>query len=333
MSRPDNNFDTLRMLAASSVLVSHAIPLTYGSDAGELFIRLSHGQTTAGSIAVKIFFIMSGYLVTGSYLELRRPLVFVAYRALRIVPALWLVLILLALVAGPLLTTLPLHDYVRSPALYRFLLRNFVFRYTEHLPGVLLANPFPGTIDGPLWTLRYEVACYGCVLLLGLTGLLRHQTILILCFAALAGMLHQPHDLRWPLAFAFFAGSLFRLTAAPRSRWVVVVCLAGWAGSFFTAHQVAWASVLAPYPVLMLATSRDVRLPKLSKFGDLSYGLYIYAFPCQQMAAYALGEGTAWYWNVAVSFPPALVCAYLSWRFVEHPALRLKARLASRLGA
>ena len=327
MSRPENQFDTIRIIAAASVLVSHSVPLTYGSDTTEMFVQLSHGQTTGGTIAVKVFFIMSGYLVTGSYTQNSRAAVFITKRALRIVPALWVVLLLLAFVAGPLLTTLSVHNYFASRSVYLFLLRNMVFRYTDNLPGILTGNPFPASIDGPLWTLRYEVACYCCVLLLGLAGLLQRVYLMALYSTALLALATWPNDVRLPLACAFLAGSLFRVMALPRSKRLSLACLAGWALSLCTVHYTVLSSILAPYPVLMLATSRTARLPRLAKYGDVSYGLYIYAYPWQQLAAQLLDGRSAWYLNVIASAPPALLCAYLSWYYIESPALGLKDRI------
>ncbi len=328
--RPDNQFDTMRILAAALVLVSHSVPLSYRSDAGEVFVWLSHGQTTGGSIAVKMFFIISGYLVTASYLHAPSPARFVANRALRILPAYWFVLLLLAFVAGPLLSTNTLRQYFANSDVYRFLLLNMVFRYTEHLPGILLTNPFPGAIDGPLWTLRYEIACYGCVLLLGVTRQLHLVFVTTLFSIAFIVMLVWPADVRPPLACAFLAGSCLKLAGLPRYRWLAFGCVAGWGLAFFTSYYISISAVMAPYPILILATSRAGTLPKLSRYGDLSYGLYIYAFPWQQLAAQELGNHATWYWNVAVSGAPALLCAYLSWHFIEAPALQLKHGLQRR---
>ncbi len=140
-----NNFDTLRILAAMAVLLSHAVPLTDGTDRAEPVAMLSAGQTTGGSIAVTVFFVMSGALVTSSFLRARSPAAFVAFRALRILPALWFLLAVLAFVVGPLVFSESVGRYLASPELNVFVARNMVFLHTENLPGVSAGNPFPSS--------------------------------------------------------------------------------------------------------------------------------------------------------------------------------------------
>ena len=319
-----NNFDALRILAAMAVLLSHAVPLTDGTDRAEPIAMLSAGQTTGGSIAVTIFFVMSGALVTSSFLRAGSPTAFVAFRALRILPALWFLLPVLAFVVGPLVSSEPIGRYLASPEPYVFVARNMVFLHIENLPGVFAGNPFPFVMDGPLWTLRYEIACYGLVLLLGVCGLMRMGPVLAIYAAALAACLHWPADVRPPLACMFFAGALIQLTVRQTRPWLAALCAVEWCLSLLTSHYVVLACVLAPYPILALARSSRKRLPRLARYGDVSYGLYIYAFPIQQITARLLGQHGGWATSVMVATPAALMCAFASWRFIEQPALRLK---------
>ncbi|HYI81791.1 MAG TPA: hypothetical protein VEX11_01120, partial [Acetobacteraceae bacterium] len=78
------------------------------------------------------------------------------------------------------------------------------------------------------------------------------------------------------------------------------------------------------YLVVYLAVAPAVRLPNLARRGDLSYGIFILAWPIQQTAALLLGPAATWYWNIVLSLPVVLALAWLSWRFVEEPALRLR---------
>jgi peptidoglycan/LPS O-acetylase OafA/YrhL len=78
------------------------------------------------------------------------------------------------------------------------------------------------------------------------------------------------------------------------------------------------------YLVIFVAEGELMRVPYLSRFGDLSYGIYIWAFPVQQMAA-QFWSNSNWLINGLASMPFVLVLAALSWRFIEKPALSLKA--------
>ena len=78
------------------------------------------------------------------------------------------------------------------------------------------------------------------------------------------------------------------------------------------------------YLVLYLALAPSMRLPNLARWGNLSYGIYIFAWPVQQTVVLLLGSAATWYWTTALSLPATLVLAWLSWRLVERPALSLK---------
>ncbi len=78
------------------------------------------------------------------------------------------------------------------------------------------------------------------------------------------------------------------------------------------------------YLVVYLALAPAVRLPDFARWGDLSYGIYIFAYPAQQTVSYLLGPAVTWWWNVALSLPVVLALAWLSWHLVEAPALSLK---------
>lgn len=100
------------------------------------------GYETGGEIAVAIFFVISGYLVTGSFLRSRSIGDYIKKRSLRLLPALFIVVVLSAFVLGPILSTLSLRDYVLHPQTWYYL-RNCVLYTGYHLPGVFAENPYP----------------------------------------------------------------------------------------------------------------------------------------------------------------------------------------------
>src|SRR6266536_3938918 len=121
-----NNFDLLRLVAALSVIFSHAFLLSENSQDHDPLMLLTGGQTILGVVGVFVFFTISGYLVTQSFDATPQPLVFLAKRALRIFPGLFLCLAMCVFVIGPLVTRLPLADYFARPEAYLFLLHNAV---------------------------------------------------------------------------------------------------------------------------------------------------------------------------------------------------------------
>jgi peptidoglycan/LPS O-acetylase OafA/YrhL len=314
-----NNFDTLRLLAAIGVIFAHSVPLTYGPAQLDLFWRFSHEQTTLGFISVQIFFIISGYLITGSYLHTGNARRFCRARFLRLVPALIAVLAVLAFVLGPFLTTLPLHSYFRSTLPYRA-----VLGLSDHLPGVFTHNPFSSGINGSLWTLRYEALCYFAVLLLGLTGQLRRRTIIPLFIVLLAVRLYCGHVAALEFGAQFAAGAVIYLWQPPLAAKFAIPCALLWILSLAFGGYTIISDTAGAYLVIYLGLAAGIKLPNLAKYGDLSYGVYIYAWPIQQTIALLAGQHLGWAGNAAITVPAALACAWLSWHGVEAPALRRK---------
>jgi peptidoglycan/LPS O-acetylase OafA/YrhL len=152
VSHSGDNFDAIRLFAALVVVYGHAFALT-GTAVPAIF------GNYVSTIAVKVFFIISGYLVIDSWR--RDPSVFryLSRRSLRIFPGLLVCTLLTAFLLGPLLTSLPLSQYFTSPLLSRYLL-NIILRPQMLLPGVFEHNTYPNAVNGSLWTLPIEFGMY-----------------------------------------------------------------------------------------------------------------------------------------------------------------------------
>ena len=168
--------DVLRLAAATLVIVAHSYALTNHAEPLQRF-----GGPEFGDIAVAVFFAISGFLVTASWVSDSRLRSFVLRRALRILPALWVVLLLTTFVMGVVVTDVPVTSYLTSLSTWRYPLeRALVFSTRPDLPGVFTTNPYGTPVNGSLWTLPVEVTAYGATLLLGLTGLLARRRGLVL---------------------------------------------------------------------------------------------------------------------------------------------------------
>src|SRR4051794_30245974 len=172
-------FNLLRLSAAMAVLFSHSFELAPSAGWPEPLRHFSGGQTTIGGTAVYIFFIISGFLVTASYQKSQDVLDFVLKRALRVLPALAIVIVLTAFVLGPIMTTLPLTDYFSAEKFRSYLLNALTFG-EDSLAGVFEDLPAKASVNGSLWTLRYELICYALVVLTGASGLLSRRNLLLL---------------------------------------------------------------------------------------------------------------------------------------------------------
>lgn len=175
----ENNYDFLRFVAASMVILSHAYVLSGSYGHLEPLTLLTHRQFSLGSLAVKVFFVMSGFLVTASFVRSGSVVKFARARFLRIFPGLAWAVIVTAFVFGPLGTSLPLGAYYTNPHTYLFL-ETMTLRGHSDLPGVFDSNPLSGVVNGSLWTLTPEVWCCIVVAAMGLGRLLRKWSIAVL---------------------------------------------------------------------------------------------------------------------------------------------------------
>jgi peptidoglycan/LPS O-acetylase OafA/YrhL len=335
-----NNFDALRLVAALSVLFSHSFLIAEGSEANEPFVRLSGNQCVLGLVGVFVFFVISGYLVTGSYCRRPAPGRFALRRVLRIFPGLAVNLLLCAFVLGPLVTSLSWHDYLHSPDLTAYLGRSFVLTPdSPSLPGVTFVDNSVGNIvNGSLWTLRYEMMMYGMVLLLGLAGLLRLSTALVLTMLGIVAVAFEKSlkpfgdfgEMAWLLGF--FASGMAMHFLRPRLsfRWpYMLLALAVLAGFVWLHVFIMLFPLAGAYLVIGFATRHDPGLDYSRHAGDLSYGLYIYGWPAENLVAW-LAHGHAAWWQVFLGAAAvAAPLAYLSWHLVEKRALALGRRRAA----
>lgn len=329
----DNNLNLLRMLAATGVLVSHAWPVTTGDIHDQPLVTLL-GGIDLGMVCVAIFFVISGYLIAQSYDRDPKLAHFWIARALRIFPSLLVVLLLTSFVLAPMITVATVDAVLRAAPEY--IIRNFtLFSLQQTLPGVFSDNPVGRPTNIPLWTLSHELTCYFLVMLLGLAGLLKRPWLMLLVWvtflvAYTLTLYFEPIPrlvALAKLAFPFMIGVLFYVWRARLAlSWTIGLLLAALA---MAAHGTLlfpeiFFTALAYWVFLVGYLPRGV-IRHYNRLGDYSYGIYIFAFPIQQLMVY-LGIKTP-VMNILLSFPLALACAILSWTFIERPALALARRL------
>ncbi len=339
MEGRDNHFNLIRFVAALTVLVSHSFVLSSGHGENEP-LRTTYGMPL-GSIAVDVFFVTSGFLVCNSLVSRPNLVEFAAARALRIFPALWVVLAITVLLVGPALTTLTLGEFARSHETWRYVIKNatIVNGMAHTLPGVFGHNAYPSLVNGSLWTMTSEVRMYACLCAFWwLASLMSKRrvvwmgrTILLSCVVAGALTIHTRLTSggdHWPsLAFAFFTGSSFHVLRDKIKLSGVAASVLALALTISAVHRDAFYFVYSAavgYLVLFAAYSRATPLLAFNRLGDYSYGLYIYGWLVQQLLVNAFpGIGTGPL--MAASIIATLVCATASWHLVEKPALSKKA--------
>jgi len=255
-----------------------------------------------------------------------------------------------AFVIGPLGTHLSFVEYVSSSGPWLHFLGVPLNRYL-FIPASFANNPYPHLLNTPLWSLRYEILCYALVVLLGATCgrhlgrvILGVFVISWLAYASLPASVSEP-SVPWQafdvrslrevtnatrLAACFSAGVIlfiFRSHVPVAPRWALLAAIL-LSLTFFTGgfrSTLPWAG---GYLLICLACLRGLHLENFCRYGDFSYGLYIFACPIQQLLLYYLGLQLPVSELFALAFVLTLGLAVLSWHFVEAPALALKPRPA-----
>jgi len=323
-----NHFNLIRLVAAWLVIYSHAWAIT-GTPGSDL-VGHATGFRSAGALAVDVFFLVSGFLVAAS-LARNDARAFLRARALRIFPALWACLLLTVLVVGPLLTVDP--GYWADARTWRYLWANAsLWRAEFWLPGVFEALPRTA-VNGSLWTLPIEGRLYLALLVAGIAGMLAPRRYPVAWALAIAGagayawryspLPEHIQYLFWVTSF-FITGTLLwvlRARVVLDGRIALALLVVGLLDAGGGPHGTAAYFAAVAYGTFWLAfrPGRD-RLRGV----DLSYGLYLYGWPAQQVAL--LLGATSVVANVVLASVLALACAAASWFAIERPALALKHR-------
>lgn len=324
-----NSLNSIRLFLALSVIIAHSYDI--GGFAGKPRI----GNLDLASFAVYVFFALSGYLITGSReRSTARP--FFRARFLRIYPGFWVCIILTAFVFSAV-AGLTRGGWSAGHAI-AYVLGNFTLRITQPTIGSTLEGfPFQ-TWNGSLWTLFPEFLCYVAVgSMLSYrrfrSGLWLEGIFLLTVLAAAFFHFVVPIGLHTFPLFAFFmAGAVVykNRSRIPMSTAWFLVGLAIIVGS----AAVDLAFLVAPIPVAYCGMWLGVRLPQIiERLGDgstdISYGVYIYAFPMQQLLCVAGVNRFGVAVLIVSSILLTLIPATLSWFMVEKPSLRYKT-VASR---
>ena len=338
-----NSFDAIRMFAAFCVFFSHELGM-----AGYTEPALGPLGITLSSTGLYIFFGLSGYLVFRSLLRDPHPLRFIQARLLRIYPG-WIVSMVFCVLLGAAVTTARQATYWRDPLTWNYLLHNFPILTTPTeflLPGVFGTARW-SAVNGSIWTVKYELLCYG--LILGLSSLaaalrVRRAAPLALVTAGLViAYIHHIATTPNPDSSVFFAryndfnllrffmtflaGSLYAACEplSGRDRLAFLLVPTGLI-TFGLTPDFARAGIilLLTLGVIELGRSPLLFSQAYRRVGDLSYGTYLYAYPVQNLVTSRLFNGGNLALVVALSLIIILGLAYLSWRFIERPALQLK---------
>ena len=337
-----NNFDFCRFWLAVLVIFSHAYALTEGDERNEPLDLMTRGQLSSGALAVGCFFSISGFLITHSWLRSSSAMSYLWKRVLRIYPGFIVAVLIGCFIVAPLASD---HFAIKTRELVTLPIYLLALRPTEPA-GVFANNPLPGAINGSLWTIPYEFKCYLAVMLAGVLGVLGTRRafvagfMVVTCivslvypwyaipaldrgaFAAIVGIASN-----WVRIFPYFvSGMTFYLyrDLIPYTRTSVLTVLA----IVVVASQLPPAgNLLFPvgitYLLFWFCFHAPLHIDHWAKYGDFSYGIYLYAFPIKQFIVMK-NQGITPLTLFAVATPLSIAAGVLSWHLVEKRFLKMK---------
>lgn len=350
--RKNNTFDYIRIILALFVIVAHSYPIFFGIGASDVITSKVLRTESLGGIAVIGFFILSGFMITQSILHCKNMKEFILKRIVRIFPALIVMLLLTVFVLGPMVYQGNIVDYFKNASVWKYLGQNInLFANTAYsIEGVFPNNPYPGAINGSLWTLKHEFILYIVLIVLSMCTVLKNKKAML----ALTGVSILTYVLSIPLkpvlgclthigvimeisqfvklAMYFFIGASIYLykdkikMSFPYFVFAVIILFTG-----MCLNVTKYALIITmPYIIMYLGTFKFSK-NFLGKIGDFSYGLYIYAFPIQQLLVFYFKNNlTIWTYMLSATVVTSIF-AILSTVLIDNNTKKLKKKISAKV--
>ncbi|SEF94487.1 Peptidoglycan/LPS O-acetylase OafA/YrhL, contains acyltransferase and SGNH-hydrolase domains [Halpernia humi] len=332
----NNNFDFLRLILASIVIVSHSYPLTKND---EILAVLTNGQIDFGSLAVNCFFVLSGYFI---FLSLQRSKTVTNYiwkRVLRLYPALLGLMVFTFLLIPILYDGNHLTSAIKN--YWHYAIGGLsLYNVKYFIPGVFELNPYKGAINGSLWTIAYEFSIYMLLVFLYFFRSRRVSIIILSIGFFLSYWLFQNESTfayqiflkinldavqLYRLSTYFLAGSLitfldFKIINSIYSRLgLFLILIVSLVFNFY--REIAPFAL--PLLIILLGILNTKYINSLgAKIGDISYGVYVYGFLVQQifMNYFNLNPLELMFLSLIITY----ILAYFSWHFIEEKMMKYK---------
>lgn len=342
MQSHHNNFGFLRLMFAMLVIVSHSPEMIDGNRSREPLTNII-GHQSFGDLAVAGFFLISGYLILMSYINSRSILSYIAKRIRRIYPGYLAAFSICLLIVSPV-TGGVLHfggmDIARTTA-------NAFGLQGPYQPG-FIGLPYE-VLNGSMWTISYEFRCYLAIIIFSIMGLHKSRwgylgiTILLLILTASA--VDYPLPGRWQFFFgdiaiqirllaAFCVGGCYYLFG---DRIVYTWKIAAGSASvlllsmYFEIGQEVAFFVLGGYIIIWFSLHfKNTHLSRINSNTDISYGVYLYAWPIGGLLIYFFSIDSPLLLFV-LTLPLSMIVGWLSWVIVESNAIQKRPILPRKI--
>lgn len=340
----NNSFTTVGFTMSFLIILYHCYPLYYGASSGKVdFLSSMLNGFNIGALIVPLYFIISGFLITFSIYRTKSTWKYIYKRIKKIVPSLLLCLLLCALILAPLVSELGFFDYIKSTWLYKnyivdnvLLIKNTVYA----IEGVFTNNIYPAAINGSIWTLKHQFLLYIIALVVFKVGFLKKDKKFICLFGVITifyiaselgfmadviqiaqnvglkynvGVLTE-FDQFLKLTFYFFAGvflNVYRDHIKIAPIYIAASIVAFLFGIYFSKLQYV-GMVVFPYLLISLCLLKGkIKVP------DISYEIYVFAFPIQQLILFYFQKDIGILSYIVLSMVATFVMALLSKYFFK----------------
>jgi peptidoglycan/LPS O-acetylase OafA/YrhL len=332
-----NNFNLLRLLAATLVLISHSYDIR-GIREGDPLFQASAGRYSFSSVGLTIFFVISGFLVSMSLDQTKSARIFLLKRFLRIWPGLAINILFTVIATGFFITVLPLSDFFLNSQTIKYLLLNAsTIKSTSWLPGAFHNKP----VNISLWTIPIEVRLYLILLMSSLLGIFSRKYLMLICWFlgilfCIALVFHFsfvsiiPRPIIWDssLMMFFLSGSVAYIFRQ-KIKFNAFICVALLLVYIFLAKVLPSLRYVLEFPFLtysILFFANGIYVFPLLKI-DLSYGIYLYSYPVQAAVQFLFGNSLNLVEFFIIITVVTVLFAIASWYFIEKKALMLKKSL------
>lgn len=331
ISKSDNIY-FVKYVAAVMVIIGHSFVIA--SKNPHVIASFLNSLIAFGAIGVAIFFFLSGFLVTRSMIHKKTAREYFGIRVRKIIPPLLVIIPITAFVLGPCVTTLPVKEYFSTSGTYKYLL-NIVLIRQHYLPGVFEDNPYPRAVNGSLWTLLFEFLCYIATYVAYKLKLLRKGYILIPIPLVIIGVV-----LLFGIASKFgisykYLGNIVRPCICYYVGMILFFYYEYWLNYKMLAVSVVLTVIglllhskyivfIFVIPILLLNIGWGIPVsvnPKVANLGKYSYGIYLVAFPIQQLLVYIWNDVNPFV-NTILTILLATFLGKLIYRYVELPMNR-----------
>ncbi|KVE34291.1 hypothetical protein WS68_09880 [Burkholderia sp. TSV86] len=297
------------------------------------------GLEYSGSLAVYTFFLLSGVLVSASFDRQQSVARFIILRLVRIYPALIVCSFLTAYLIYPIVSHVGFMQAITASDTWRYFSTNALQLFSAQgtLPGLFEAAPLKSAVNASLWTLSMELKCYMLVLVAGVIGCFKSKLrLIVFCTLTLTAFAYLVANgasspffsslTNKPTGYSFYAPPFFVLGMLLytfrdyiRLSWPITIAMIfGYLVTRTSSYSVPLFYVAFVYILLWISITRILHY--LAPRNDYSYGIYLWAFPIQQIIASQNPELDNFF-SLMISIPATLLLAIASWYLIEKPAI------------